>query len=254
MSAPLVLLHGFSQTGASWSRVTAALRADDRPVATPDLRGHGTAGEQRPAILPAMAADVMAHGPDGKPVTAGVANGPLALGGYSMGGRVALLAALASPGRVSHLALISSTAGIDDEAGRRARAAADDELAAEIEAMTIDQVADRWSSHSLFNSQVPDDAEFARADRLRSDPAGLAAALRGAGTGRMGSLWDALPSLTMPVLVMAGQRDEKFCAIGKRLAAAIPDAEYVVVPGAGHQLPVEAPELVARALEGLLSR
>ncbi len=94
----------------------------------------------------------------------------------------------------------------------------------------------------------------AREDRLRNDPAGLAASLRGAGTGRMGSLWDSLPTLDLPVLVMAGERDAKFCAIGERLAAAIPQADYVVVPGAGHQLPLEAPEFVARALERLLAR
>ncbi len=59
----------------------------------------------RPILLPAMAADAMAQVPGG---------GELALGGYSMGGRAALLAAIASPGRITHLALISTTAGIEE--------------------------------------------------------------------------------------------------------------------------------------------
>ena len=42
-----------------------------------------------------------------------------------------------------------------------------------------------------------------------------------------------------------GERDAKFVALGERLAAALPDAELVVVPGAGHGLPREAPEAVA---------
>ncbi len=70
----------------------------------------------------------------------------------------------------------------------------------------------------------------------------------------MGDLWANLAGLTMPALVIAGERDAKFVAIAERLAAALPDAELVIVPGAGHQLPLEAPEAVARELERLLAR
>lgn len=262
---PLVLLHGFSQTGRSWDAVRAELRVGGRPVLAPDQRGHGAASGVRPILLPAMAADAMgaaaqaglapaAAGTPGGPGVAGVAAGSLALAGYSMGGRAALLAAIASPGRVSHLALISTTAGIEDDAEREARAAADDALAEELEGLSIEELAERWGSHPLFAGQSPDVAAAAREDRLRNDPAGLAASLRGAGTGRMGSLWGSLGALTMPTLVLVGERDEKFRAIGERLAGLLPDADYVVVPGAGHQLPLEAPAAVARALESLLAR
>lgn len=212
---------------------------------TPDQRGHGAAGDERPILLPAMAADAMATVDGG---------GELALGGYSMGGRAALLAAIASPGRVSHLALISTTAGIEDDAERAARVAADDALATRIEAIGIDAFADEWGRSPLFSAQSAEVAAAARADRLHNGAAGLAASLRGAGTGRMGPLWAALGALTMPVLVLTGERDEKFTAIGARLAAALPDAEHVVVPGAGHQLPLEAPDAVAAELTRLLDR
>ncbi|MEH3054502.1 MAG: alpha/beta fold hydrolase, partial [Patulibacter minatonensis] len=224
MTAPLVLLHGFTQTGRSWQPVRDHLQLDPpREVLSPDQRGHGDAAEARPILLPAMAADAM-----------GQATGELALAGYSMGGRAALLAAIASPGRVSHLALISTTAGIEDDAERAERAAADAALADRIEGQSIDEVADVWGSQPLFSGQAPAVAAQAREDRLRNTPAGLAASLRGAGTGRMGNLWGALGALTMPALVLVGERDAKFRAIGERLAAALPDAELVVVPGAGH--------------------
>ncbi len=245
MPAPLVLLHGFTQTGASWDDVRAALDPGGRPVLTPDQRGHGTQSATRPILLPAMAADAMAQVPGGR---------ALALGGYSMGGRAALLAALASPGRITHLALISTTAGIADEAERAARVPADEALAARIESVGLEAFADEWGSGPLFAGQSPDVAEAARADRLRNTAEGLAASLRGAGTGKMGSLWDGLGSLSMPVLVLTGGRDEKFTALGERLAAAMPDAEHVVVPGAGHQLPLEAPGAVAAELTRLLAR
>ncbi|MBO9534642.1 MAG: alpha/beta fold hydrolase [Solirubrobacteraceae bacterium] len=246
MPAPLVLLHGFTQTGQSWSPVCEHLELDPpRDLIAPDQRGHGAAGDVRPILLPAMAADAMAQRPAG---------GELALAGYSMGGRAALLAAVASPGRVTHLALISTTAGIEDVDERARRAASDESFATRIEELTIEEVVDGWSSQPLFADQDPAVAAFAREDRLRNEPANLAASLRGAGTGRMGDLWGSLGGLTMPTLVMAGERDTKYVAIAERLAAALPDAELAIVPGAGHQLPLEAPEAVARALERLLAR
>lgn len=257
MPAPLVLLHGFTQTGASWDPVREHLvgAVGDRPIVTPDQRGHGTAGDVRPILLPALAADAMAAG--ARAASNGSAQGlgsPLALGGYSMGGRAAILAAQASPGRVTHLALISTTPGIENADERAARASADAALADEFEGLGIEELADRWGAQPLFAGQVPEVAAAARADRLGNDPAGLAAALRGAGTGRMGSLWAGLPELAMPSLVLVGERDEKFRAIGERMANALPDAEYAVVPGAGHQLPLEAPGAVAEALARLLER
>ncbi|MDO9352241.1 MAG: alpha/beta fold hydrolase [Solirubrobacteraceae bacterium] len=255
MPDPLVLLHGFTQTGASWDGVRAHLQSLDRPVITPDQRGHGTAADVRPILLPAMAADAMAAATTSPSGNGQAALGAtLALGGYSMGGRAALLAAQASPGRVTHLALISTTAGLDDEADRAARAAADAALADELESLDIEALAQRWAAQPLFDGQSPEVAAAAHADRLRNTPAGLAASLRGAGTGKMGSLWAGLPSLTMPSLVLVGERDEKFRAIAERLASGLPDAELVVVPGAGHAVPLEAPRAVADALEALLSR
>ena len=57
-----------------------------------------------------------------------------------------------------------------------------------------------------------------------------------------------LAALTMPATVLAGADDAKFVALGERLAAALADAELVVVEGAGHGLPREAPEAVVAAL------
>ncbi len=87
------------------------------------------------------------------------------------------------------------------------------------------------------------------ADRLRSRPAGLARALRGLGTGALPSLWDRLVELPMPVSLVVGERDEKFQAIAARMAQAIPKAEVVVVPGAGHAVHLEAPRRVAEIID-----
>ena len=64
----------------------------------------------------------------------------------------------------------------------------------------------------------------------------------------MEPLWDALPSLTVPVTLAVGERDEKFRAIAERMAAALPRAEVVVIPGAGHAAQLEPPDAVAALL------
>lgn len=236
---PLLLLHGFTQTGRGWDEVVRHLAGETyRPLA-PDLRGHGAAGSRRPIDMDACVRDV-----------AGLAAGGFALAGYSMGGRIALHVALAHPDRVSRLVLVSTTAGIEDPAERAARRARDDELAAWMaQDRTIAEVADRWGAQPLFASQSPEVAAAVRADRLCNAPEHLAAALRGIGTGAMTPLWERLEELRMPVAVLAGGRDMKFVAIARRLASAIPRASLTIVPGAGHALTLEAPAAVADAIE-----
>ena len=238
MPEPLLLLHGFTQTGRGWDEVVRHLAGETyRPLA-PDLRGHGAAGSRRPVDMASCVADVAA-----------LTTRPFALAGYSMGGRIALHVALAQPARVARLVLVSTTAGIEDPAERAARRERDDELAAWMASRSIAEIADRWGAQPLFAGQSPEVAAAARADRLANKPAQLAAALRGIGTGVMAPLWERLGELAMPVVVLAGERDAKFVAIAQRLAREIPRATLTIVPGAGHALALEAPAAVAAAIE-----
>ena len=233
---PLLLLHGFTQTGRGWDEVVRHLGGERyRPLA-PDIRGHGAAATRRPIDFDACVRDVVR-----------LARGPFALAGYSQGARLALHIALAHPVRVTRLVLVSATAGIEDAAERERRRADDEALASWIDAdgRLISEVADRWGAQPLFAGQPAQVAAVARADRLSNTPAGLAAALRGIGTGVMAPLWQRLGELTMPVAVLAGELDEKYVALGRRLAEALPHGTLTIVPGAGHALPLEAPVAVA---------
>ena len=232
-----MLLHGFTQTSASWRPVLAALGGRYKALA-PDLPGHG-AFAARPASFPACDAYVRA-----------LARRPVVLAGYSMGGRIALHAALASGAPVARLVLVAACPGLADPAERAARRRSDDALADRIEAIGVDAFVREWAAQPLFAGLPRGVAEQADADRRRNTAAGLAAALRGLGTGVMPSLWDRLPELSVPVTLVAGSRDAKFLAIAEQMAAALPDARLVVAEGAGHAVPLEAPDAVAAAIVG----
>jgi 2-succinyl-6-hydroxy-2,4-cyclohexadiene-1-carboxylate synthase len=235
MPATVVLLHGFAGTGRAWDPVIERLDRERYTPLAPDLRGHGSARDARPIDFDTTVADVLAAAPP-----------RFTLCGYSMGGRVALHAALAAPERVERLILVATTAGIEDEPERAGRRAADEELAAFAETATIEQFAERWTGQQLFADTPPDAARVWREDLLRNDPRALASVLRGLGAGAMAPLWGRLSELTMPATVVAGERDAKYVAIARdRLVPAIRRAELVIVPAAGHGLTREAPEAVA---------
>jgi 2-succinyl-6-hydroxy-2,4-cyclohexadiene-1-carboxylate synthase len=233
MTRTLVLLHGFTNTGAIWEPVAAALPERYRPVA-PDIRGHGAAGDVRPVSPAGVIDDVAA-----------LADGDLEVGGYSMGGRLALHIAVALPDRVRRLILVGASPGLADRRERAERCAADEALADEIEGMTIEEFAERWARTPVLAGQPPAVLAAVTAQRLRNTPAGLAAALRGLGTGALPSLWDRLGGLAIPVDLVVGERDEKFREVAERMAAALPAARVHVVPGAGHAVHLENPPAVA---------
>ncbi len=236
MAQPLVLLHGFTHTGASWESVIAALPERYRPIPL-DIRGHGDASARRPVSLAAVIEDV-----------AELTDTRFPLVGYSMGGRIALHTALALGERVDRLILIGASPGLADPAERRARREADERLADEIEHASIDAFARRWARTPVLADQPPAVAAAVHRDRLRNTPAGLAAALRGLGTGALPSLWDRLAELPMPVQLLVGARDLKFRVVAERMLEAIPRAELEIVEDSGHAVHLEAPAAVAAAL------
>jgi 2-succinyl-6-hydroxy-2,4-cyclohexadiene-1-carboxylate synthase len=236
MSPTLVLLHGFTHTGQSWDALAGALPQRYLPLA-PDIRGHGAASGSVPVNLPSVIEDVSQLAPSS-----------FTLAGYSMGGRIALHAALALADRIDRLVLIGASPGIADPHERDARRVADEELAAEIERSSIEEFARRWADTPVLRAQPPEVAAAAYADRLRSTPAGLARALRGLGTGALPSLWHRLGELRMPLVLVVGERDSKFRATAQQIAGAAPNAELVIATGAGHAVHLEAPDRVAEVI------
>jgi 2-succinyl-6-hydroxy-2,4-cyclohexadiene-1-carboxylate synthase len=235
----LVLLHGFGGTRHTWDRVIAQLEPQRyRPLAL-DLPGHGDLSSyKRPITFAACVEEVLAAAPE-----------RFVLCGYSMGGRIAQQVALAAPERLSRIVLVSSSPGIEDPLARAQRREADRRLAEQLERLPFEQFVERWRTQPLFADDPPEVGRLARDDHRRNDPLALAAAMRALGTGEMLPLWSRLGELEMPVTILAGERDEKFRALGERMRELLADARLIIAPG-GHRLPLEAPAAVAAAVAG----
>ena len=181
---PLVLLHGFTQTRQSWRRTARALAGRYRAIdpGSPRPRSGGAPD----ASFDACAAYVRALGAvhargllDGRP--------DRALHGADDARHRAAGARRREPGH--------------RRSGRSAPSAAPPTTRWRTGSRrwTIEAFAREWGSQPLFAGQPERVAAAAYADRLRNTPAGLAAALRGLGTGVMEPLWERLGELTIPV-------------------------------------------------------
>jgi len=229
----LVLAHGFTQNAQCWGHLADDLAQDHRLVLV-DLPGHGASDPSFDTSNLQEAADALVE-----------AGGNGVYVGYSMGGRVALHAALSHPESIRGLVLIGATAGIDDEHARQARREADDDLAARLEAMGLAAFLDRWLSNPLFAGLTPETA--CKTQRLTNRVEGLAASLRNTGTGNQEPLWSRLGEIDLPVLLIAGSEDAKFTDIGLRMAEYLPRASLMSLPGT-HAVHLETPTPVASVI------
>jgi 2-succinyl-6-hydroxy-2,4-cyclohexadiene-1-carboxylate synthase len=235
--APLVLLHGFTGAGSAFDHLRETLGRRFR-VTAPDLPGHGASPEATgwddalQALRDALPAE------------------PFSLAGYSMGARLALALALRNPARVRSLLLESGSPGIEDPAERDRRREEDDRLAELALREGVAAFVARWEEHPTLSGLRDLPAPLAtavRERRLRSSAAGLASALRQLGAGAQPPLWDELPRLRVPTLLLAGEADAKFSDIARRMAGRIAGARLRLLPGCGHSPHLEAPARYAEA-------
>jgi len=256
----LVFLHGFTGCHAEWNGVVEALLGAARVLAF-DLPGHGASSARRAdECTMERATQYVAQALD----AAAALRGCL-LAGYSLGGRLALHVALALPEYVDALLLESASPGIADDAQRAARRNDDARLATMLEEGRFEEFLRHWASLPVVASyeRLLDEERRRRlhAARARAHPLGLAASLRGMGTGSQSWLGERLAELARPVTLISGRRDEKFTRFARAMAGveALPRlsplarARLCVVAGAAHNVHLTHPaEFVAALRAGML--
>lgn len=229
MAVPVLFIPGFMQPAGAWAPVAERL---EPPTTLLDHREHSLEG--RLGEIAAAGAEAL-------------------LVGYSLGGRLALRAALRDPGRYAGLVTVGVTAGIEEAAERAARAEADERLASWIEAAPIEDVVAVWERQPLFADQSDALIEQQRAGRLAQDPLSLARLLRTAGQGVLEPVWSELLTFELPLLAIAGGRDEGYVSAAKKIADTAPNAHAKIVENAGHAAHLQQPAEVAALIAALRS-
>jgi pimeloyl-ACP methyl ester carboxylesterase len=137
---------------------------------------------------------------------------------------------------------VSASPGIANNREREARAEADEVLAESIEQDTVEAFLTHWLAQPMFATIPPDAPGLSDRRRLTTDY--LAACLRLLGAGVMEPMWNDLPKLTMPVLLVTGSLDDKYAAIARRMLERMhPGVAHLQLEG-GHALPLEQPAVL----------
>jgi 2-succinyl-6-hydroxy-2,4-cyclohexadiene-1-carboxylate synthase len=249
----LLCLHGFLGEGSDWDKCADAFLVDspEWQVVLIDLPGHSdeevgwicpTADEFSQSLRDLVAAEEW---------------GTTAIAGYSLGGRLALHAALSFPEVLPAFIGISTTAGMENEAERARRVDSDSALALRLRSdVDFPGFLREWWHQPVFASpaRVGGDMEDFVASRQRRDPIRMAACLETWSVGRMPSQWSGLPEYSGRALLLSGEADAKFTSAAVRMQAAFRNAEHHSIASAGHQLLVEKSQEVARTMASFLNQ
>lgn len=247
-ASTVLFLHGFMGSGEDWRPIAQGFPRDYRCVLV-DLPGHGYTPVRSDSAAYSMASvsrDVMY-------LMDRVSPGHFFVVGYSMGGRLGLYLAAEYSERIRGLVVESASPGLGTERERADRRELDERRATELETGNWETFLRQWYAMPMFESLREHGGRFTELleRRRRNNPRELARVLRGMGTGVQPSLWDALPDMDVPTLVVAGEHDAKYRALAESMRANMPRAAVAVMPGAGHNVHFEKPADYTTLLRGL---
>lgn len=238
----VVFIHGLAEDGGSWDEVIAGLGGKVTSYAI-DFRGHGGTTVGRGAGSAGQLADDLNAFLE-------KVSGPAVCVGFSLGGVIALEAALRRPDLVRMVVAV----GASSKVGRAAAGFFDERIAllakdfnAFREALAADtdaQLVSRKDALDTINEK-----------RLRAvgDGAGYVNAARAMLELAQAPLTDRLREIAVPVHIIQGL-DDVFCPVkaAEILREAMPDAGYSEIPRAGHLIAVDQPALLTAELQRIL--
>ncbi len=230
---PLLLTHGYSATSQMWRGQVEPFAARYRLILW-DMRGHGQSdypldpgAYSEEATVADMAALLDVAGAD-----------KAIVGGLSLGGYMSLAFHLAHPDRVEALLIIDTGPGYRN-----------------------DEARDGWNRNALRTAErfeteglarlAAGSAEMRASSHLNAE--GLARVARGMLTQRDARVIDSLPRIAAPSLVVVGADDTPFLTASDYMAAKIPGARKLVIPGAGHAANIDQPEAFNAGVLGFLA-
>jgi len=250
--APVLLLHGFTGNHNSWRKLINAYQHEFQFI-VPSLLGHG--GTDAPKDSERYHIEQCTR--DLVEILRQLEIEKVHCLGYSMGGRLALALALCHPVYIRSLILESSTAGLTSEQERSARRTSDRKLASMIRDDLV-RFVDYWEKIPLFESQqhalTLEEKQDLRKVRLAQNPFGLAGSLLGMGTGSQPNYFPRLSELSMPVLLITGALDQKFCQIAVEMTKHLSNGTHIKIDKSGHTVHLEQYQLFVELVADFLDK
>jgi pimeloyl-ACP methyl ester carboxylesterase len=248
---PLLLSCAFCTTHENWRPQVEPFTAAGVRVVLWDYRGHGRSGVPRDpdAYSIEHVVDDMARVLDW--AAPGV---PAVLGGLSFGGLASLHFALRHPERVRGLVLVDSGPGFKKPEAAAAWEKQVERTASFLERRGVPAFVEGPAAATLVGRDPALPAARAAAAAIAAqDPFGLASFGRRV-AGPAPPVIDELARIEVPALVVVGEEDAPYLRAAEVMAAKLPDAERVTIPGAAHIVNLEAPEAFDAAVLRFLSR
>ena len=241
----LIMLHGFMGDSGIFDHLVPVLQKFCNPV-TIDLIGHG----QTDAPTDIKRYELKNQINDINDLLGQLNLHTIFLLGYSMGGRLALRVALNDSTLFRGLILESTTYGIEDPVDKENRIKSDRDNANRI-LRDFHTFVDTWNQNPLFAGAQPLKSETQQnldSIQRRQRPHGLANSLIGFGSANMPAVRRQLGKITLPTLLLTGQQDVKYSTLGQEMCQHIPDCKHYILPGCGHRVHVDNPELYVDAI------
>ncbi len=236
-AGPVILLvHGFPLDHSMWSEQIDVLAVRNRVIA-PDLRGFGESdGQGDTTTMQQFAADLAGL------LEALEIRERITLCGLSMGGYVAWQFWKHHRERLSRLILCDTRAASDTSDGAQGRLALAKTVLAEGALPVADSMLPKLFAPKTIESRPPC-VEATKEVMESTRPTTIAATLRG--MAERPDMTTELPNIELPTLLLCGEHDVITPTDEMRtVAAAMPDAMFHVIYGAGHMSPLERPERV----------
>ena len=168
--------------------------------------------------------------------------------GYSMGGRLALHAALAAPHLWKGVGLISTHPGLKTESERIRRRQTDAEWSVKAHRVKWSHFLQEWNAQAVLDSPTEN---IGSREGLFTRRHAIARAFNAWSLGSQDDLREASSAVSCPVSLITGERDPKYTSLNAEFQ--FPNCSHHVISGAGHRTLWDAPSLCLPLLDRLIS-
>ena len=245
----ILFLHGFLGAGSDWDNI-ADFFSNDFFCILPDLPGHGKSdiGYQLQNYSFQSTAEQLISMLDEYQIRTAI------FIGYSMGARLALYTYFHHSIRLKAMVLEGVNPGFRTSLEITERLKWENQICERLQD-GMEPFLDYWTHLPLFHSlhEYPEKLNALKLKRLQNRSDRLILSMKAAGLSQQTNFWPRLKQINVPLMLVAGEKDEKFLTITKEFVKEYPRAELTIIPKSGHNTHWENPEGYSNKLNKFLN-